>query len=191
MGVMTLELDENQFEPEEEEPGVDTLNVDNLAPTVNFDRPDLMNALDLRRPSFRERALKIINSQPVSTELKQSLAEWVVSHFDEGVLLADFSKDKRGMFNSIVIDPQAYALETATLNLDVKMLSACHADSIRSWYGSLRDDLMFVLSAYLSRTSGPHRERLENSTFKSTSEVTSITGQRQQQTEPKKKRGFF
>ncbi|MGP8324002.1 MAG: hypothetical protein ACT6FG_08450 [Methanosarcinaceae archaeon] len=186
-----MELDENPYEPDEEDAGIDTLNVDNLAPPVEFERPDLINALDLRTPSYRKRAITIIDSQPVSIELKQALAEWVVSHLDEGVLLADFSKDKRGMFNSIVIDPQAYALETSKLDLDIKLLSACHADCIKSWYGSLRDDLMFVMSAYLSRTSGPHRERLENSTFKSTSEVTNITGQRVQQAEPKKKKGFF
>lgn len=183
--------DVNPFDDIDEDEGIDTLNLDNLAPDISFGEPELRNALDLRTSQFRKRAIEIIGSQPVSTELKQALAEWVVSHFDEGVLLADFSKDKRGMFNSIVVDPQAYALEISKLDLDVKMLSACHADCNKPWYGTLRDDMMFVLTAYLSRTSGPHRERLENSTFKSTSEVTSITGKRETVAPAKKKKRFL
>lgn len=178
----------NPYQEENEEEAVDALSVAGLAPEIVFERDDLINALDLRSSAYQKRAIEIILSQSVSTELKQALAEWAVSHFSRDVLLADFSREKMGLFNSIVNNPQAYAQSKAELDLDIKLLSACNCDTNQPWYGSLRDDLMFVLTAYISRTSGPHRERLENSTMTAKSEITSITGKRDlTQTAPKKK----
>lgn len=183
---------DNPYREEDEEEAVDALSVAGLAPEIVFERDDLVNALDLRSSSYQKRAIEIILSQPVSTELKHALGEWVVSHLSRDVLLADFSREKAGLFNSIVNDPQAYAQSKAELDLDIKLLSACNSDTNQPWYGSLRDDLMFVLAAFISRTSGPHRERLENSTMTAKSEITSITGKKElTQTAQKKKKGWI
>lgn len=185
---MTDEEEDNPYSDEEEEGGTDALNVQALAPEVIFERPDLQNALLLRTPASRKRALEVINSQPVSAEFKQAIAEWELSHMNEDVILADFTKKKSGLFNSIITDPQEFARLKAELDLEIKLLSACKADHHKPWYNSVIDDLMFPFTAFVSRTSGPQRERLRNGVIPTETEVKSITGKIETPQQPKKKK---
>lgn len=184
--------EENPYSEEEEEDGIDALSVSSVAPEITFDRPDLQNAVLLRSPASRKRALQVINSQPVSAEFKQAIAEWELSHMNEDIILADFTPTKRGMFKSILVSPLERALLKADLDLEVKKLSACKSDLRKPWYNSVIDDLMFPFNAYISRTAGPQRERLRNGVFTSESEVTNITAKRESpQPEKKKRRGIL
>ena len=125
---------DNQYSDDEEDVGIGALDVQALAPDITFERADLHNAVMLRTPATRKRALEIINSQPVSAELKQAIAEWVVSHMNEDVILADFTKQKRGLFNSVITDPKEYATFKAELDLEIKKMTACKADHRKPWY---------------------------------------------------------
>ena len=187
---MTDEEEEqsNQYLEDDEDEGIDALSTQALSQDVTFERPDLQNAVMLRTPASRKRALEIINSQPVSAEFKQAIAEWELSHMNEDVILADFTKQKSGMFNSVITDPKQYATLKAELDLEIKKMSACKADHHKPWYNSVCDDLMFPFTAFVSRTSGPQRERLRNGVNSTETEVKSMTGKIETVQEPKKRK---
>lgn len=180
---------DNQYLDGDEDEGIDALSTQALSQEVTFERPDLQNAVMLRTPASRKRFLEIVKSQPVSAELKQAQAEWIVAHMNEDVMLADFTPRKSGMFNSVIDDPMKYATLAADLDFDVKQLSACEADNRKPWFHSTSSDFMFAFRAQISRTSGPQRERLRNGVNSTETEVKSMTGKIETpQPQPKKRR---
>lgn len=186
---MTDEYEDDSFDYQEEEEGVDALaSMSDIGGP--FSREDLINAQQLRTSDYKDVAIKLIKSTNASMELKQALAQWVHSHFTTEVILANNSPRKSGIFKKF--NPVDAVKARADLQLEMTYLSADKYDSLQPWYLTLQEDMMFVFDQFLSRSHGNERERMLTGKLTSSQEVKQITESKTNSLDgEKKKRRWF
>lgn len=186
---MNEDINTNSDDYDDDEEGFGALNsMSDLTPS-SFTREDLINAQQLRESPYKIKVLRLISEKNGSMEYKQELAQWVQSFFTEEHILADRTKQERRLFRSF--DPIQKVLAEAELELAKCELASCKYDQMQSWSKTLPPLLLTTFGAYVSRSVGPDRERLQTNKLVTSQEVTQTMKKDVPQKESVRKRKWF